>query len=226
MRPIKSIGDLKALLGAAAPDAQISLEIDGQMVQAAPDTTVLEAADALGVWIPRLCHLPGVPARAVCQLCLVAIDGINGLVNACSTPVRAGMAVTTRSPQIDAVRRTLIEFTLLEHGRCGRPDCEVEALADRLGATGRPFETQRHNAAPPCGSDYLTFNPALCVLCDRCIRVCPLQVIGRSGRGAATVITFDGHASPADSRCHACGDCVAVCPSGALRAPDIRKPSE
>lgn len=226
MRPLKSIGDLKALVGAAAPEAPISLEIDGRKVQVAPGTTVLEAADALDVWIPHLCNLPGMPARAVCQLCLVSIEGMNSLANSCSTPAREGMVVTTRSPQIDTVRRTIIEFTLREHGRCGRQDCEVEVLAERLDAAERPFEASRRDASPCCASDYIGFNRALCVLCDRCIRVCHLQIPNRSGRGAADVITFDGCASPADSRCDACGDCVAACPSGALYAPGIRKPSE
>lgn len=223
MQPNKPLGELLYLLHGVGTSAPVHLEIDGRKVQAAIGATVLQTADAAGIRIPRLCHLPGTPARPVCQLCLISIEGRNGLVNACSTPVHAGMVVTTRNAEIDAMRRTIMELTLLEHGRCGKPDCEVEALAERLGVTASPAEALPREPAPCCASDYIGFDRTLCVLCDRCIRVCHLQIPNRSGRGVADVISFDGCASPADSRCDACGDCVAACPSGALYAPATKR---
>lgn len=212
MRPLDA---LRALLW--RPGEGITVEIDGEIAQVRSGATILEAADAVGAWVPRLCHLPGAAPRAACRLCLVLVDGASAPVSACATPVREGMSVRTESPRLRAIQRTILELTLLEHGRCGRPGCEVEALARRLGATGERFPGAPLPAGGPRGGDYITFAPERCVRCDRCVRACALQIPRRSGRGADAAITFDGAATPSASRCTACGDCVAVCPAEALR---------
>ncbi|MCK6551169.1 2Fe-2S iron-sulfur cluster-binding protein [Myxococcota bacterium] len=199
------------------PAKRVGFTLDGRPCSTAEGTSILDAADAVGVWIPRLCHLPGAPARAVCRLCLVEVEGAAGPIAACATAVREGMTVATDTPNVRALRRTIAELTLMEHGRCGRPGCEVEALAERLGAALPDERVEKHAAVE--GSAYLGVTLDRCVRCDRCIRACRAGVIARSGDGASLSLSFDGRASVAESRCTACGDCIAVCPGGALEGP-------
>lgn len=201
--------------GAQRPERPVKLTLDGHVLLVAEGTTVLDAAEAAGVWIPRLCHLPGAPARAVCRLCLVEVEGALAPIASCAAVVREGMKVNTDTSALRALRKTIAELTLAEHGRCGRPDCAVEALAARLGATSPPeaAEVKRPQVE---GGAYLHVTLDRCVRCDRCIRACQRGVIARAGRGPELGLVFDGGLSVESSRCTACGDCVAVCPGGAL----------
>ncbi len=201
----------------------IELTIDGQGVGVTAGATLLDAAERLGVDIPRLCHVPGLPPRSVCRLCLVRVDGRPGLTPACSTPATAGVAVTTADDEIKLVRRTVVAFALAEHGQCGRADCEVEALADSLGVT-HPDLASTPPAVElngPLGSDLIQVNPALCVHCDRCIRSCERGVITRVGRGRAVTMGFGAGGPLTETDCVGCGDCVAVCPAGVLSRSEM-----
>lgn len=215
--------------GKRAPES-VDFSIDGQPRRATPGTTLLEAANAAGIWIPNLCHLSGKEPRESCRLCVVKVrvrtherrrwprlEEPAGLVPACSVAVRSGMVVETSGSEVDDVRRTIMELIFGDHGECGRADCELEALAARLGVRAGRFGSNPKPAKPGRGSESIHIAIDDCVVCDRCIRVCPLQVIDRGGRGASTYTLFDGFLDLTSSRCNTCGDCVAVCPSGALR---------
>ncbi len=204
------------------PQSAVSLKINGIDLEVVKGLTLLEAARAANIYIPTLCHLPGAPKRAVCRLCLVKVKGMPGLVSSCSVPVQEGMIVDTNTFAVMHTRQVIMEMILLEHGKCGRPDCEVEMLGRRLGASGKRFSRQHTPGGTPCGSDYIKFDPALCIKCDRCIGTCYLQVISRKYRGPEVSLGFDSGISLRDSRCTACGDCVAVCPTGALRHSILR----
>lgn len=190
---------------------RIRLTIDSHPIVVYRHGTILEAAETAGIFIPSLCHLPGYPPRAVCRLCLVQVEGIGTLQQACTRPVENGMRVHVRSPELARTRRVLGELLLAEHGQCSRTACEVEAAARLAGARTTPYV----GSSPRCEreplSDYLSMDPGLCVRCDRCIRACSrLGVLERQG----PVQTGVPHFSP--SSCIGCGDCVAACPSGAL----------
>lgn len=186
------------------------LTIDAREVRVRAGT-VLEAARALGLHIPHLCHVPGLPRRAVCRLCLVRVDG--ALVPSCCTQVRSGARVEVMTPELVTLRKRVMELVVREHGACGRPGCEVEALADALGVA----RAERQLPSPrDLGSEEIAVHPDRCVHCDRCIRACPRGLVTRSGRGPEVGFAFgDGRALGATS-CVACGDCVAACPAGAL----------
>ncbi len=202
---------------------RIKLQIDERVVGVSQGTTILEAAAAAGSPVPRLCHVPGLPPRLVCRLCLVRVQGARGMVSACATAVEDGMKVATRDAEIDDMRRTLVEFLLAEHGTCGRRNCDVELLAAALGVSGSRYYAPR-DTTPNLGSHYIEAHPELCVHCDRCIRACSRQVITRIGRGAAIRFSFDDGKTLGMSSCMGCGDCVAVCPAGALTAPGLMSP--
>jgi NADH dehydrogenase/NADH:ubiquinone oxidoreductase subunit G len=221
-----SLGSLMwPLVALRDPTKRVAFTLDGRPCSAPEGSSILDAADAVGVWIPRLCHLPGAPARAVCRLCLVEVEGAAGPIAACAAVVREGMTVATDTSTVRALRRSIAELTLMEHGRCGRVDCEVEALAERLGADPSAEARVSKDAAVE-GSAYLNVTLDRCVRCDRCIRACSHGIIARSGDGDGLSLAFDGHTSVAASRCTACGDCVAVCPGGALEGPRFEAPSQ
>ncbi len=203
---------------------RVSLTINGQTIHARRGTTILQAARDQGIEIPTLCHFPGHGTRAVCRVCVVALEGSGRMVPACATLVEAGMVIETNGAAVVAARRVLMEFILAEHGRCGEPACAIEQLADQLGVSETRFQAPTTVSQKDLSSDFITVRSGLCVHCDRCIQVCgrDQQVIARSGRGAAVSITFDDGLTMTESSCTSCGDCIAVCPGAGLRQRAMR----
>ncbi len=197
---------------------QVSLTIDGEQITVPQGTTILKAARRLGVAIPTLCHFPGHRPRAVCRICVVAIQGTARLVPACSTPVSDGMRVETEAADVVAVRRTLMEFILAEHHNCGDPDCQIEQLAASLGVARTRFEAPALARRNVISSDFVSVVSERCVHCDRCIEACASdrKVLARRGHGAEVHVAFGEEREDADVSCSVCGDCVSVCPAGGL----------
>ncbi len=198
---------------------KLNLRIDGELLHAKEGDTVLETARANDIFIPTLCYLPKLHSRSICRLCIVEIRGVRGMVPACTTPVTEGMEVTTTTPLVDEARKVIMEFTLLEHGDCGDPDCAIEALADRVGVetARRPPPRKPNPRTPLVSSEFLRVDLDKCVHCDRCIIACrDRAVIGRWGHGGDVSIAFDNDLSVIDSSCVQCGDCIEVCPAGVL----------
>ncbi len=197
---------------------RVTLTIDGKQISVRPGTPILKAARSVGASIPTLCHLPGRRTRAVCRICVVAVQGSARLVPACATPVSEGMQVDTQAADVVAVRRTLMEFILAEHRDCGDPDCQIEQLAAELGVGQSRFhapESTRRNVFP---SDFVSVLSQRCVHCDRCIEACAADrnVLARSGHGATVQVDFADGESSHETACSVCGDCVSVCPAGGL----------
>ncbi|HYT89307.1 MAG TPA: molybdopterin-dependent oxidoreductase, partial [Gemmataceae bacterium] len=223
----------------------ISLSLDGRSLAVAPGTTIWEAASRHGIDIPVLCHSPRLRPVGVCRLCVVDVGG-RVLAASCVRACEEGMNVTTTSPLIERQRRTLIALLLAEHPTPCRKeqttaDCALEALGRRYGlldsASGgrKPPDASRweHQGAyaprsPDLSSPVIAVDHQACILCDRCIRACDdiqsNEVIGRSARGHATHIAFDLDQPMGSSTCVSCGECVAVCPTGALTNTPLSLP--
>jgi bidirectional [NiFe] hydrogenase diaphorase subunit len=191
----------------------VRLKIDGNEIEVAEGTTLLEAARMLGIDIPTLCYHEALKPYGACRLCLVEVRAGSArgstLVASCVFPVREGLEVNTSSEEIAEVRRGLIELLL---ARC--PDApQIQALAERFGVTRPPYRPRDH----------------LCILCGLCVRACD-EIVGAkaidfSSRGKALEVT-PPLLTPS-AACIACGTCTTVCPTEAVRLEEItRVPQE
>ncbi len=201
--------------------ASITLTIDGQNTKAAPGDTILQVAAAIGIQIPTICYHAATTSNAVCRMCVVEVQGARVLVPACASAVSQGMVVQTDSPRVRQARRTILEMLASTVDLQEAPEI-LQMLQDYQANTERFPGAERRQ--PPIYDDnpmYLR-DYAKCVLCWRCVQVCAedaqyTYAINFSGRGFETQIgTFAGLPMPATT-CVFCGQCVGVCPSGALK---------
>ena len=207
-------------------DPTLSVTVDGQPVHVAPGTSVLRAAGLAGVPIPRLCATDSLAAFGSCRLCLVEIDGVKGTPASCTTPCVDGMSVATRTPQVDALRRGVMELYLSDHPQdcpgCARGSCEVQRLAADVGVAGVRYGLGGASHVDDAGDQtnpYFAYDPAACIVCSRCVRACG-EVQGTfaltvAGRGFDSRIT-PGGTDFLSSECVSCGACVQACPTSAL----------
>lgn len=203
----------------------VNITINGQKILAKAGQTVLEAALAAGVDVPRLCHHPAVKPYGACRVCLVEITGQRTLQPACTFPVSEGMEVFTESPKVVEARRFVLQLLFSERNHycmyCQMSgDCELQALAYRYGLDHwkypRPFTPMPVDASRA----YFVMDHNRCILCRRCVRACGELVgnhtLGVRERGANTMICADLNAPFGESTCLSCGTCLQVCPTGAL----------
>ena len=203
----------------------MTLEMNGRAVEAQSGDTLLSAARRAGVHIPTLCHYEGLPPSGACRMCVVEVEGQRGLVPSCAFPAATGLKVQTHSPRAVDARRTLVELLLANHPDdclyCARNnECQLQDLAAQLGVRRRHYFGGRMPARMDVASPSIVRDPAKCILCGKCVRVCEeVQAVGAIdfiGRGSRTRIgpAFDEGLNV--SSCINCGQCVAVCPVGAL----------
>ncbi len=211
---------------------KVHVTIDGIQVYVPDDYTILEAAKEINIHIPTLCFLKDVSEIGCCRMCLVEIKGKKSLEAACVHPVYDGMEVRTHSPEITRVRKKNMELILSNHPAicqsCTRSDshCELQALANMLDVHFSNYkkyqETVTQNAAVDMDDGIsIQRDPNRCVLCRRCISICNnIQTVGAISainRGFNTVIGTAGNRGLDDTVCVSCGQCINVCPTGALQ---------
>ncbi len=201
---------------------KLKVTIDGKTIEVPENTTVLDAARMLDIQIPTLCHHPKLTPFGGCRLCIVEIKGIPRPVTSCTTPVSDGMEVTTSSPQIEDLRKTVLELILSDHPNdcmvCEKAgDCTLQELAYFYGIRENRFGGERRVYAKRDGNPFIERDMEKCILCGRCVKVCDeVQGVG------AIDFTYRGFKSKIcppyekDLNCEFCGQCVAVCPTGAL----------
>jgi len=203
-----------------------TLSIDGRDVSATAEQTVLDVATENGIFIPALCHLDGITPVGACRLCLVEVQGSSKLLPACITRVEEGMRVTTDSERLARYRRSVMELLLAERNHIcsvcvSNGNCELQALAQRLGITHvrYPYLFPKHSV--DASHERFVADHNRCILCARCVRVCD-EVEGAHtwdimGRGVdCRVITDLSQPWGESETCTGCGKCVQVCPTGAL----------
>ncbi|MBP1717459.1 MAG: putative anaerobic dehydrogenase [Deltaproteobacteria bacterium] len=200
----------------------VTLKIDGIEVTVPPGTMILEAAAKAGIRIPTLCHNKRLIPFGACRICVVQQKGRRGLIPACFNPVRNGMEILTNSPEIIQARRTQLQLILIDHAvECPICDaggrCQLQNLVYEYGVADNPFKGPKANWPVDHVSPFIERNLNRCILCGRCVRIDD-EVVGANelsfiGRGRKTKIGTD---FDRPMNCEFCGQCVSVCPVGAL----------
>lgn len=194
------------------------------------DSTILEAARKAGVYIPTLCHLsmPQFNVECVsssCRVCLVEVEGVPRLVTSCSEKVRDNMVVRTDTVRAVQARRTSVELLLSNHPQscltCAKNlDCELQKLAAELNVRDVPYRGKRSHFPEDKSSCAIMKTPDKCIMCRRCEVMCnevqTVGVLSALSRGFDSVVGTAFQMDLNDTSCTFCGQCVAVCPTGAL----------
>lgn len=204
----------------------ITIEVNGKPMAVKEGDTLLTAMRAQGVKVPALCHMDGFTPTGACRLCVVEVEGQRGLMPSCASVVAEGMKVQTHSPRVLKARKTVVELLLAGHPDdclyCSRNSrCELQDLSQQLGVRDRRFKGERNNFPLDISSPSLVRDPEKCILCGRCVRVCEeVQGVGAIdfiGRGCTTQVGTAFRRGLNTSTCVNCGQCIVVCPTGALR---------
>jgi NADPH-dependent glutamate synthase beta subunit-like oxidoreductase/Pyruvate/2-oxoacid:ferredoxin oxidoreductase delta subunit len=203
----------------------IKLSIDNKQIEAKGGTSLLEAALGGGIYIPHLCHHPDLSPIGACRLCLVEVEGMEGLLTSCTTAVSEGMVVRTKSDAIDRMRRLAMELMLAGHQQdctaCVKYlNCELQSLKQYLACDH--LSVKRRSKLLPTRSTNPLFvqDSNKCILCGRCVRACRelrgVGVLFYKKEGNEAYIGTEHDLPLAESGCRFCGACAEVCPTGAI----------
>ncbi|MHB1456106.1 MAG: NADH-dependent [FeFe] hydrogenase, group A6 [Armatimonadota bacterium] len=207
----------------------INLTIDGKPVSVPEGTSIMKAAETIGVKVPRLCYHPRLSIEGACRVCVVEVEGIRSLVASCAYPVADGMNIKTITPEIREIRRDIVELLIDNHPmdcQCCERDgnCELQDLAYTTGVRERYYKGERKRYEIDDSFIAVTRIPEKCIMCHRCVRICGevqgIHTLGYTGRGFKTVVTPAYNVPFDESICSACGQCINVCPTAAFLEKD------
>jgi NADH-quinone oxidoreductase subunit F len=240
--PAAAAPPLPAIVAQAA--GSVTVSIDGRDVAVAPTATILDACKQVGVTIPTLCYLETLTPVNACRLCVVEVEGGRVLAPSCSRMVEPGMKVHTRSERVVRARRMVLEMLASSVDLSTAPglaellseyECAPTRYGDAAPATDRDAAVAGHHAPPDprfaatvaqgvkIDNDLYVRDYSKCVLCYKCVEACGEDhqntfAIAVAGRGFDARISTELNAPLDDSACVYCGNCIAVCPTGALMA--------
>lgn len=203
----------------------ISLHIDGKRVQAAEGSSILNAARQNGIYIPTLCYHPKTRQAGKCRMCVVEVKGLPGLQVSCSIQAQEGMVVLTNTEKIIETRKMIVEL-YLSNGKhncmsCeAAGSCELQAAAYHLGIEKSSFPLLEKDIPLDTSSPMIIRDMNKCIQCYRCITGCNNiavnEVLDMGFRGSKMTVVCDTNKPMGKSSCVVCGECVQLCPTGAL----------
>ena len=208
----------------------VKLMINGQEVTVKEGTSIMDAAEKVGIHIPHLCYLRGLNEIGACRVCVVEIKGMKKLVTACNTACEEGMEIFTNSPRVRSLRRINVELILSDHNaNCASciksGNCTLQSIANDMGIITNDY----NNIAEKARWDLnipLIRDASKCVKCMRCVQICEkvqdLGVWNLIGSGYRTTIGVRENNNINEIDCALCGQCITHCPVGALRERDDR----
>jgi predicted molibdopterin-dependent oxidoreductase YjgC len=205
---------------ARPPRRQIEIKIDGQSVSVPEGSSILDAARSLGIDTPTLCFLESLTPVNVCRVCVVELEGSRTLVPACSRHVEPGMVIHTDSERVRLSRRVVLEFLASAVDVSTAPT--FQGYMERYGARPQRFGSCATVAQrPKIDNDLYVRDYSKCILCYKCVEACGVDAqntfaIAVAGRGFGAHIATEYEVPLPDSACVYCGNCIAVCPTGAL----------
>ncbi|MDE2397207.1 MAG: formate dehydrogenase subunit alpha, partial [Burkholderiales bacterium] len=224
--------------GTPASDSSetVALEIDGQRVSVPAGTSLMRAAVEAGLGVPRLCATDSLAAFGSCRLCLVEIEGRRGYPASCTTPAENGMVVRTQTPRLQELRKGVMELYISDHPldclTCSaNGDCELQTMAGVTGlrevryGVGAAAGAHHTDAAKDESNPYFSYDPAKCIVCNRCVRACEETqgtfALTISGRGFDSRVAAGTGQPFMDSDCVSCGACVQACPTATLQEKTV-----
>jgi predicted molibdopterin-dependent oxidoreductase YjgC len=206
---------------AARSRGELEITIDGKRVKVGEGATILDAAKKLGIETPTLCFLETLTPVNVCRVCVVELEGSRALVPACSRKVEAGMVIRTDSERVRLSRRVVLEFLASSADISTAP--QLQRYMREYGARVEKFGQRAAKVAQPpkIDNDLYVRDYAKCILCYKCVEACGVDAqntfaIGVAGRGFQAHIATEFEIPLTDSACVYCGNCIGVCPTGAL----------
>ncbi|MBZ5489323.1 MAG: (2Fe-2S)-binding protein [Acidobacteriia bacterium] len=199
----------------------IEITIDGQPVSVPEGSTILEAARKLGIDTPTLCFLESLTPVNVCRVCVVEMEGSRTLVPACSRKVEPKMAIKTDSERVRLSRKMVLEFLASSVDVSTAP--QFAGYMERYGAKPERFGGHADTVQQPIkiDNDLYVRDYSKCILCYKCVEACGVDAqntfaIAVSGRGFSASIATEFQVPLPESACVYCGNCIGVCPTGAL----------
>jgi len=204
------------------PKRLVGISIDGRDIEVTEDSTILDACRRLRIDTPTLCQLDNLTPVNVCRVCVVELEGSRVLVPACSRQVEAGMKVSTDTERVRHSRRLVLEL-LASSVDVSLTSPQVHGWMTRYGATPDRFGAGAATVAQPVkiDNDLYVRDYSRCILCYKCVEACGVDAqntfaIGVAGRGFDAHISTEFDVGLPDSACVYCGNCIGVCPTGAL----------
>ena len=206
----------------------VTAVIDSRPISVEAGTTILDAAQAVGIHIPHLCYLKDINEIAACRMCAVEVEGIERLVTACDNEVLEGMVIHTNSPRVRLARRTNLRLLLSQHDTscttCIRSgNCELQRISADLNIHYQPYEVKPERSVVDLEAP-LVREAGKCIKCMRCVQVCDkvqgMHIWDVAGTGSRTTVDVSFNRLLKNTECTYCGQCVTHCPTGALTARD------
>lgn len=205
---------------------KVTIQIDGKTLQVEKGMNVLEAALTNGIYIPHLCHHPDLPDIGSCRLCIVEVEGREGVCPSCKLEAEEGMKISTSSEQIAHLRKLSMELILAAHpedcSTCPKyGQCEMQTLIQYMGVSAARMHTRIKGFQQNNSNPLIIHDMNRCVLCGRCVRACQdLRGVGVLQYTKNDMETYVGTLHDKllkDADCRFCGACAEVCPTGTIR---------